>query len=109
MCTCLYISVTQPLHISPVVYLKDPYWAVRYSYYSIFDTVSCSGIFTTILFADDTDMFLKSKNVNKDIEQINKELNIMKSRCNINKLTLNTDETNYIIIKNPQNDFNFTK
>ena len=69
----------------------------------ISDLISCCQKFTTILFADDTNLFLTSKDLNEESETINDELNNIKNWCNSNKLTLNIDKTNFIIIKNAQN------
>ena len=39
-----------------------------------------------------------AKNLNKNIAIINKELEVIKNWCNQNKLTLNVDKTNFIVI-----------
>lgn len=65
--------------------------------------------FDTILFADDTNLFFESKNLNLDADIINSDLEIFNKWCHANKLTLNTEKTQYIIIKNPQNSFKFVK
>ena len=59
--------------------------------------------FNTILFADDTNLFFETKSPDEDIETINKGLNIVNTWCSNNKLTLNIEKTNFIVIKNPQN------
>lgn len=73
------------------------------------DLVKHSKIFNTILFADDTNLFFTSKNLNYDIDLINDSLDLVKKWCFSNKLTLNVDKTNYLIIKNPQNKFELCK
>jgi hypothetical protein len=73
------------------------------------DLVKSSSTFKTILFADDTNLFFSSKEINNKIDEINFGLDRVRVWCNTNKLTLNIDKTNYIIIKNPQNRFHLTK
>lgn len=73
------------------------------------DLVFHSKLFQTILFADDTNLFFQSKNLNNDVDKINEGLDILKDWCNANKLTLNTDKTNYIVLKNPQNHFRLSR
>jgi exonuclease III len=69
------------------------------------DLILSATNFSPILFADDTNLFFQSKNLNQDATQINLGLDEVKSWCFANKLTLNIEKTNYIIIKNPQNPF----
>ena len=61
--------------------------------------------FEPILFADDTNLFIKSRNLNELVIDINYNLELVLQWCNQNKLTLNVDKTNIILIKNPQNNF----
>jgi hypothetical protein len=60
-----------------------------------------------ILYADDTNLFIEAKNLNNLIPAINEDLKSLVSWCEINKLTINLDKTNFIILKNPQNKFRF--
>lgn len=69
------------------------------------DLIKFSNIFTPLLFADDTNLFFTSKNLNNNISLINDSLANVQDWCNANKLTLNIEKTNFIIIKNPQNHF----
>ena len=62
---------------------------------------------TPILYADDTNLFIESKNLNGSIDSINADLETLHNWCNLNKLTINLEKTNYIILKNPQNTFKF--
>ena len=56
-----------------------------------------------MLFADDTNLFVKSKNLNIWSSEINENLDKVYGWCNNNKLTLNVDKTNIILIKNHPN------
>jgi hypothetical protein len=58
-----------------------------------------------ILYADDTNLFYKNKNLILELPKINEDLQILKNWCDINKLTLNLEKTQYILIKNRQNPF----
>jgi len=62
---------------------------------------------TPILYADDTNLFLKSKKLNNEYEKISSVLKRLCEWCQINKLTINYEETSYIIFKNYQNKFQF--
>ena len=57
-----------------------------------------------ILYADDTNLFFESNDLNRDISIIKDELYAVENWCVRNKLTLNTDKTFYIIIKNYQSN-----
>jgi len=62
---------------------------------------------TPILYADDTNLFLKSKNLNNEYEKISSDLKRQCEWFQINKLTINYEKTSYIIFKNYQNKFQF--
>jgi len=53
--------------------------------------------------------FFQSKNLNDEIHTINRNLERIKTWCFTNKLTLNIEKTNFIIIKNPQNKFHISQ
>ena len=60
--------------------------------------MSCvSSILYFILFADDTNMFLTGKNLNNTISTMNEEMVKVVEWLNINRLSLNTNKTHYII------------
>ena len=60
--------------------------------------LSCvSSILYFILFADDTNMFLTGKNLNNIISTMNEEMVKVVEWLNINRLSLNTNKTHYII------------
>jgi len=62
---------------------------------------------TPILYADVTNLFLKSKNLNNEYEKISSDLKRLYEWCQINKLTINYEKTSHIIFKNYQNKFQF--
>ena len=66
-------------------------------------------ILDPILYADDTNLFYESKNLNEEIEVINSELKLVENWCSRNKPTVNMDKTNFIIIKSYQNRFQLNK
>ena len=55
------------------------------------------------LYADDTNLFIESKDLNEIIPKINLDLLSFSDWCLSNKLTINMTKTNYIVLKNPQN------
>lgn len=73
------------------------------------DLIKSTQFFNTILFADDTNLFSQSKSLNDEIQTINSNLERLKIWCFENKLTLNIEKTNFIIIKNPQNKFQISQ
>ena len=56
-----------------------------------------SKLFMPIVFADDTILFCTSHNVNSLIEEINRELVSIYAWLQSNRLSLNLDETNYML------------
>ena len=68
------------------------------------DLVHCLNKMRPILYADDTNLFFESNDLNRDISIIKDELHAVENWCVRNKLTLNTDKTFYIIIKNYQSN-----
>ena len=75
------------------------------------DTVISSEIAKFIMFADDTNLFFKHKNLHTLYTIINDELSKISAWFKLNKLSLHIKKTNYIIFqsstKNPLNDSNF--
>ena len=64
------------------------------------DLPSCSNILKFHLFADDTSIFFSHTNA-KDLESIvNQELKIVSTWLSANRLTLNVDKSNFLIISN---------
>ena len=63
-------------------------------------------LFKPVLYADDTNLFYESTDLNRDIVKINEELKQVENWCIRNKLTINMEKTNFIIMKNYQKSFN---
>ena len=55
-----------------------------------------------ILFADDTNCLFTGENIDLLIPEINLNLNNINTWFQTNKLSLNTEKTNYIIFKHPK-------
>jgi len=55
---------------------------------------------TPILYADDTNLFLKSKKLNNEYKKISSDPKRLCKWCQINKLTIDYEKTSYIIFKN---------
>ena len=62
------------------------------------DLLKYTSYFNPILFADDTNLFVQSKNLNNQLTDINFHLGPVLDWCNANKLSLNVDKTEYILI-----------
>ena len=54
------------------------------------------------LFADDTNIYCESESLDQLQSVVNRELKKVKMWLDVNKLSLNIDKTNFIIIKSPQ-------
>jgi len=54
------------------------------------DLINKTGVFTPILFADDTNLFFVSRSLNDDLPTLNKQLDKIADWCYSNNLTLNT-------------------
>ena len=63
------------------------------------DIHKSSYLFHYILFADDTNLFFKHKNVNQLLQIANEEISKVSDWLCSNKLTLNTSKTTFIIFK----------
>ena len=61
------------------------------------DLPAVSKLSMPILFADDTNLFCTSHNVNSFIEKIKRELVNVYAWVQSNKLSLNIDKTNYML------------
>ncbi|XP_077991076.1 uncharacterized protein LOC144445410 [Glandiceps talaboti] len=66
------------------------------------DIDKSTNFFNFRLFADDTNLFKFTKSQNTNLNTINAELNLVNDWCKTNKLTINVEKTNYMIIKTPQ-------
>ena len=61
------------------------------------DFVKSSDIFSFILFADDSNLFISHSNINTLLEMVNHELISVSSWFRVNKLSLNINKTNYML------------
>ena len=61
------------------------------------DIANVSNLFFTILFADDTNLFINGKNVHNLIESINQNLKKLVEWLKLNRLSLNVSKTNYMV------------
>ena len=73
------------------------------------DLANTAPTFKTILFADDTNLFYESRDINRNVNELNSDLNKIGNWCMQNKLTINIEKTNLIVIKNHQNRFKLTE
>ena len=64
-------------------------------------SLSSSKIFT-LLFADDSNLFLSGKNPNELVKTMNNEIIKIIDWLKVNKLSLNIDKTHYIIFRRPR-------
>ena len=60
------------------------------------------------LFADDTNIYFESDNLNHLEKVVNKELKLVKKWLDANKLALNVDKTNFIIFRSPKHSLERT-
>ena len=78
-------------------YLRDLWLDLYYSYYtSMIFQISLKYCFF-YLFADDTNIYYESDNLDKLERKVNKELGKLQLWLNVNRLSLNLSKTNYII------------
>ena len=66
------------------------------------DLPNCSSKLAFRIFADDTNVFASSPSVRNLETIVNEELALLKKWCDINKLSINTKKTNFMIIKSPR-------
>ena len=66
----------------------------------VYNYIINSTIIKTIMFADDTNLFLSGKNISDIEKQFNKELIILTEWFNSNLLSLNIKKTSYIVFSN---------
>ena len=80
-------------------YPKVLSWVLYYLYIYIYinDFSRASDLPFSILFADDTSVFIEGQSYTGVIETLNKELKNIVSWLNSNKLTLNIKKTHYMI------------
>ena len=63
------------------------------------NSLNCSE---AIMYADDTSLYIRDKNVKKLVEKSNKELTRVEDWLMANKLTLNVSKTNFIVFRSPK-------
>jgi retron-type reverse transcriptase len=68
------------------------------------DISACTKLLKLFLFADDTTILYSSKDINELIKTMNKELETISDWFKLNKLSLNTAKTNYMIFKPIKNE-----
>ena len=70
------------------------------------DTVHCSKLLHFILFADDTNLFFSSHDLNQLVTAVNGELEKLTDWFKANKLSLNVKKTNYILFASEKSKLN---
>ena len=65
------------------------------------DITNCSKKLSFRIFADDTNIFASSSNLEELEQLINRELSKVVEWCNTNRLSINIQKTNFMIIKSP--------
>lgn len=68
------------------------------------DICKVTTLFHFILFADDTNIFCSGKDLNHLLDTVEKGLKTLKRWFDLNKLSLNTNKTNFIIFSNRKID-----
>ena len=68
------------------------------------DMINVSNTLFLILFADDSNAFIKGKNINHIIHQLNDELHKLTEWLVANRLTLNLKKTHYVIFSSAKNN-----
>ena len=71
------------------------------------DLCDCLTHLTPILYADDTNLFMSSKNLNDDLPKVQSDLEKLADWCQTNKLTINFDKTCFTVFKNYQSKIKF--
>jgi len=66
------------------------------------DLPNCSDFLSFKIFADDTNLFASTEDIKSLELQMYLELKKVKEWCDINKLSINFKNTNYMIVKSPK-------
>lgn len=72
------------------------------------DLPNCSKKLLFRIFADDTNIFYSSNNINELEKTVNGELKYVLKYCSDNKLTINFKKTNYMLITSPRKKCDIT-
>jgi len=81
-------------------------WPITVSYLLyINDIVHVSDLISLILYADDTNIFLANRSLSQLINIINEELKLISQWFQTNRLSLNSNKTNFIPFTSPQKKF----
>ena len=70
------------------------------------DLGSLSDIVYSLLYADDTSMFITGSNINVIVKHLNEHLSIVSDWLRANKLSLNIGKTHYMVFTNKKYDYN---
>ena len=70
------------------------------------DLPNISSKLSFFLFADDTNIYYESANLVELEDTINKELKILSTWLNVNRLALNVSKTNFVIFRSPKRPLN---
>ena len=73
------------------------------------DIANVSKSLFLLLFADDTNIFIKGKSINEMIEILNNEMTKVTEWMNVNRLSLNVQKTHYIIFKSQRKQISLDK
>ena len=90
-----------------MVFHKARYWGHYYSFFYVNDIIHTSIILNFVLFADDTTILYSHKDLVNKIGMINNELQKVTDWFKANKLSINVDKTNFMIMGTPQKTFKF--
>ena len=64
------------------------------------DFTKSSDVFSFILFADDSNLFISHRNIDTLVEMVNSELILVSNWFRVNKLSLNLNKTKYMLFSN---------
>ena len=71
------------------------------------DLTNVSDKLFSILYADDTNLFIQGKDINKLISVMNEELHKILKWLNINRLSLNINKTHFMVFKSQKSNVNY--
>ena len=71
------------------------------------DLTNVSNKLFSILYADDTNLFIQGKDINKLISIMNEELHKILKWLNINRLSLHINKTHFMVFKSQKSNVNY--